>query len=112
MRQPTGPASTAPPAAAFPNAPGRFTIDFRALPSGPYRLSVRLARWGGTADTTPIPAATFTDSAGHRLDFTFPTDASALGTSFAMRPGGMIPSEGEWAWLPLFETGEVRGGMN
>lgn len=97
------------PNPGFPNAPGRFALDCRHLPPGPYRLWVRLARWGGTQETTPVPSATFADNAGHRLDFTFPTDDSDLSKAFLMRPGGMVGPEGQWAWLPLFETGQLAG---
>jgi hypothetical protein len=98
------------PTPGFPNAPGRFVIDFTGLPAGSYRVWARIARWGGTPDTTPIPSATFADNRGHELPYTFPADpAEPLGTWFAMRPGGMVAPEGEWAWLPLFEAGPLQG---
>jgi len=98
------------PNPGFPNEPGHFRLNFRSLPAGQYRLWARLARWGGTPDTTPIIAARFADSAGNNLRYVFPTDrATPLGAWFGMLPGGMIPAEGEWGWLPLFETAPLTG---
>jgi len=98
------------PSPGFPNEPAHFRLSFNALPAGPYRLWARLARWGGTPDTTPIIAARFTDSAGNNLRYLFPDDrAQPLGAWFGMLPGGMIPADGEWGWLPLFETKALTG---
>lgn len=98
------------PHRGFPNSPERISLDLRALPTGSYRLWVRMARWCGTPDSTPIPAARFSDSAGHSLRYEFPKDSKTpLGAWFAIHPGGMIGREGQWGWLPLFETGPIPG---
>ncbi len=98
------------PTPGFPNDAGRFAIDTAAFPDGSYRVWARIARWGGTPDTAPIPAVAFTDDRGHKCEVTFPKEgADPLATWFRIHPGGMIGAGGKWAWVLLFDLGEVRG---
>lgn len=63
-----------------------------------------------SSDTTPIPEVTFADNHGNRRSYVFPaTPAEPPGTFFALRPGGIIPPEGEWSWLSLFDVEKFGG---
>lgn len=98
------------PNPGFPNAPGRFSVDFTDLPPGPYRVWVRLARYNGTPDTLAIPGAGFSDNLGHHCELTFAeAGAEACWRPFVMQPGGIVKAGGQWAWHPLFETGTLQG---
>jgi hypothetical protein len=98
------------PNPGFPNAPGRFAVDFAGLPPGPYRVWVRLARFNGTPDTVAVPGATFSDNHGHQAERAFVANGTEESTRpFVMQPGGIIKAGGQWTWLPLFQTGPLQG---